>query len=135
MGKFEQSDNGERSLSVSGFANDGREHLECVLPLPLGGDEHARIEDYSHEGGASGSRWLSIAASTSLAKSASMTAVESSGSSAMHSEIVRRGGAMWWVNSPPPLTTHAVSLPPRAPTREKTEAITSTAPVQSGDPT
>src|SRR6266446_416143 len=79
----------ERYLSVSGFANHGREHLACVLPLPLGGDEHARIEDYSHVGGESGSRWLSIAASTSLAKSASMTAVESSGSSAMHSEIVR----------------------------------------------
>src|SRR5258708_38763751 len=91
--EFEQSDNGECNLSVSGFANHGREHLACVLPLPLGGDEHARIEDYSHEGGASGSRWLSIAASTSLAKSASMTAVESTGSSAMHSEIVRRGGA------------------------------------------
>jgi len=50
------------------------------------------IEDQSHEGGSSGSRWLSIAASISLAKSASMTAVESSGKSAMHSEMVRRGG-------------------------------------------
>src|SRR5260370_41636684 len=91
MGKFEQSDNGEPNLSVSGFANHGREHLACVLPLPLGGDEHARIEDYSHEGGASGSRWLSIAASTSLAKSASMSAVGATRSSAMPSQIVPRG--------------------------------------------
>lgn len=68
-----------------------------VLVLPLGGDQHTGIEDQSHAGGSSGSRWLSIAASTSLAKSASMTAVESSGKSAMHSEMVRRGGAGAWI--------------------------------------
>src|SRR5271157_2647390 len=51
-----------------------------------------------------GSRWLSIAAWTSLAKSASMTAVESSGNSVMHSEIERRGGTGRW-------TTATGSLP------------------------
>jgi hypothetical protein len=82
----------EMAMSVfPGCAADGGEHLPCVLPLPLGSDQHTGIEDQSHEGGSSGSQWLSMAASTSWAKSASMTAVESSGSSAMHSEMVRRG--------------------------------------------
>ena len=43
--------------------------------------------------GLSGARWLSTAACTSLAKSASIVAVESSGSRAMHSEMVRRTGS------------------------------------------
>jgi hypothetical protein len=47
----------------------------------------------------SGSRWLSMAASTSLANSASITAVESAGSNAMHSEMLRRGGAGEWITA------------------------------------
>jgi hypothetical protein len=38
-----------------------------------------------------------MATSTSLAKSASITAVESSGKSAMHSEMVRRSGTGAWI--------------------------------------
>jgi hypothetical protein len=48
---------------------------------------------YSHAGGSSGSRWLSVAAATSLAQSASMTVVEFRSTSAIHSEILRRGAA------------------------------------------
>src|SRR3984885_12699282 len=70
-----------------------------ICPLPLASDQHTRIEDQSYAGDSSGSRWLSMAASTSLAKSASMTAVESSGSSAMHSEMVRRGGGGAWITA------------------------------------
>ena len=48
-------------------------------------------------GGSSGSRSLSAAAFTSLAKSASIVAVESSGSNATHSEMDRRGGTGAWI--------------------------------------
>ena len=82
--QFEESNNLQGDFRLSGCAGDSREHLSCILPLALGFDQDAGIEDQSHAGGSSGSRWLSIAASTSLAKSASMTAVESSGKSAMH---------------------------------------------------
>jgi hypothetical protein len=66
--------------------------LARVTALAFGCNQDAGIEDYSHTDASTGSRWLATAASTSLAKSASIVAVESSGSNAMHSEIVRRGG-------------------------------------------
>jgi hypothetical protein len=68
-------------------------------PQALSRDEGACVGDQSHSGGLSGSRWLLIAASTSLAKSASMTAVESSGNSAMHSEMRRSGGTGGWITA------------------------------------
>src|ERR1700688_987728 len=92
-------DHGDGDVGISRCAGDGREHLPRILPLALGLDQNAGIEDQSHAGGSSGSRWLSMAASTSLAKSASMTAVESSGKSAMHSEMMRRGGAGAWITA------------------------------------
>lgn len=92
-----------------------------VLVLPLGGDQHTGIEDQSHAGGSSGSRWLSIAASTSLAKSASMTAVESPGKSAMHSEMVRRGGAGAWITAAGSLPLSITTSAP-ARTRASTSA-------------
>lgn len=51
------------------------------------------VRDQSHAGRSRGARWLSMAASTSLEKSGSMVAGESSGSRAMHSEMVRRSGS------------------------------------------
>jgi hypothetical protein len=96
----DQRDHGDGDVGISRCAGDGREHLPRILPLALGLDQNAGIEDQSHAGGSSGSRWLSMAASTSLAKSASMTAVESSGKSAMHSEMVRRGWAGAWITAP-----------------------------------
>ena len=114
----------------AGCAGDSREHLSCILPLALGFDQNAGIEDQSHAGGLSGSRWLSIAASTSLAKSASMTAVESSGKSAMHSEIVRRGGAGAWITATatcrsrsPPRHRRAPALARRRSYWRRTEAL------------
>src|SRR5437879_2629682 len=75
-----QGDNRDSDLCVASSGRDSTQHLTGVLPLALGGNQHARIEDQSHAGGRSGSRWLSTAASTSLAKSGSMVALESSGS-------------------------------------------------------
>jgi hypothetical protein len=87
-------------LPLPAGAGDGREHEPRIPgPLALGFDQNAGIEDQSHAGGSSGSRWLSMADSTSSAKSPSMTAVESSGKSAMHSEMVQRGGAGAWITA------------------------------------
>src|SRR6516225_2639220 len=46
------------------------------FPAAFRSDHYTGIEDQSHAGGLSGSRWLSIAASTSLAKSSSSVTVE-----------------------------------------------------------
>ncbi len=84
----------ETPISVSAILRAMEASIcRALWALALGCDEHARVEDQSHAGGLSGSRWLSTAASTSLAKSGPMVAVESSGSSAMHSEMVRRTGS------------------------------------------
>src|SRR6266849_263431 len=128
VGQFDQCDDGDGDVGISGCAADCGEHLPCVLPLPLGSDQHTGIEDQSHEGGSSGSRWLSMAASTSLAKSASMTAVESSGSSAMHSEMVRRDGAGGWITAtgslPLSITT---SAPARTRARSPAKSLAASA--------
>jgi hypothetical protein len=93
LGQLDQRDPRRWRCRYFPLCGDGREQLLGILPLALGFDQNAGIEDQSHAGGSSGSRWLSMAASTSLEKSASITAVESSGKSAMHSEMVRHGGA------------------------------------------
>ena len=92
MGQFQQRDDRDRNIRLTHAVRDGREHLPRILALTLGRDQNAGVEDQSHAGGSSGSRWLSTAAWTSLAKSASMVAADSSGRSAMHSEMDRRGG-------------------------------------------
>src|SRR3974390_3833989 len=93
MCQLDQRNDRDASFALRDFASDGGQHLAGVLALALGGDEHARVEDHSHAGGLSGSRWLSTAASTSLAKSGSMVAVGSSGKRASHAEMVRRTGS------------------------------------------
>ena len=93
VSEFEQRHNRYRDLIVTGFGYDRFEQLPRVLARSFGGNGGVRIEDQSQEGGSSGSRWAAIAASTSAAKSGSMVAVESAGSIAMHSEILRRGGS------------------------------------------
>src|ERR1700683_664791 len=93
VSQLDQRNHGDGDVGISNCAGNGREHLPRILPLALGFDQNAGIEDQSHAGGSSGSRWLSMAASTPLETSASITAVESSGKSAMHSEMVRHGGA------------------------------------------
>ena len=102
---------GDGDVGISRCAGDSREDLPRILPPALGFDQKRWIEDQSHAGGLSGARWLSMAASTSLAKSPSMTAVESSGKSAMHSEMVRRRGVGAWImatgNLPLSITTSA----------------------------
>src|SRR5580658_5835167 len=65
-------------------------HLICRQPEPLRSYHYRSIKDQSHAGGSSGSRWLSIAAFTSLAKSTSMVAVESFGMRARISETLWR---------------------------------------------
>jgi hypothetical protein len=42
----------------------------------LGGDEHAEVEHYRHEGGLHGRRWALILASMSWTRSSSMTAFD-----------------------------------------------------------
>lgn len=76
------------------FSIHGRPPLRCLGGRGSKGANRSiwRGKDQSHAGGESDSRWLSTAASTSFAKSRSMVAVESSGSSAMHSEMVRAEG-------------------------------------------
>src|SRR5271157_2208898 len=82
-----------------------------------------QVGDHLKAAQVGGSRWLSIAASTSLAKSASMTAVESSGKSAMHSEIERRGGTGRWITATGslPLSLSITTFAP-ARTRASTDA-------------
>src|SRR5579863_6525039 len=92
MRQFHDGDNRNRKFGIACLKTKSFDHLICGLPKSLGGDDHARIENQSHRDGSNGSRWLSIAASTSRAKSASMTAVESLGMRASISEILRRGG-------------------------------------------
>jgi hypothetical protein len=46
------------------------------IASPLGGNPHAGVEDQSHGGGFSGSRWLLMTSSRSRAKSSSSVAVE-----------------------------------------------------------
>jgi hypothetical protein len=53
--QFDKSYNGKGDLSISHCSGDDGEHLPRALPLPLGSDQHTRIEDQSHEGGESGS--------------------------------------------------------------------------------
>jgi hypothetical protein len=45
VGQFDQRDNGDSYVGISRCAGDRREHLPCILPLPLGLDQHAGIED------------------------------------------------------------------------------------------
>src|SRR5579864_454314 len=74
--QLRESDGRKRRALVSRRSDDpGDQLLNCVA-APLGSDHQAGVEDQSHAGGSSGSRWLSIAASTSLAKSASSVAVQ-----------------------------------------------------------
>ena len=82
--QFDQRNYGQADFGVGDFAGDGGKRLQGVLALALSGDEDGGVEDQSHAGGLSGSRWLSTAASTPLAKSGSMVAVESSGTGGDH---------------------------------------------------
>src|SRR5207253_8241471 len=119
--QLRESDGRKRRVLVTCRSDNPRDQLLNRLAAPLGGDHQAGVENQSHAGGSSGSRWLSIAASTSLAKSASMTAVESSGKSAMHSEIVRRGGAGAWITATGSLPLSITTSAP-ARTRASTSA-------------
>jgi hypothetical protein len=74
MGQFDQCDDGDGDVAISYRVGDGGKHLPCVPPLPLGRDQHTGIEDQYHEGGSSGSRWLSIAGSISLDAGADINA-------------------------------------------------------------
>jgi hypothetical protein len=89
--EFEERHHGYGDLIVTGLGYNPFEQLSCVPPRSFGGDGSGGVEDQSQAGGSSGSRCAAIAASTSAAKSGSITAVESVGSSAMHSEILRPG--------------------------------------------
>jgi hypothetical protein len=121
VGQLNERDHGDGDVGISRCAGDGREHLTSILSRALGFDQNAGIEDRSHAGGSSGSRWLSMAASTSLAKSASMTAVESSGKSAMDSEMVRRSGDGAWITATGKLPLSITTSAP-ARTRASTSA-------------
>src|SRR5262249_17291777 len=79
------------------------EDFPHAVPSAFGSDDHAGIKDYSHVGGFHISRFLMIS-SMSAAKSASIVGtcpVSSSCflASAMHSEMVRRGGAGAWITA------------------------------------
>lgn len=93
MSEFEHRHHGHGDLVITGFGNDPFEQLSGVPARSFGGNGGGGIEDQSQAGGSNGSRCAAIAASTSAANSGSMTAVESAGSIAMHSEILRRGGS------------------------------------------
>lgn len=72
--------------------NDLLKHCGHRAPTPFGGDDHAGVKGQSHAGGFSGSRWLSMAASTSFAKSPSSVTVDPCASArAMDSERNRPG--------------------------------------------
>ena len=104
MRQLKKRNHGNCDLLIACFTKNRVEGLFRIQPCAFSGDQHARIKDYSHVGGVSGSGWLFTAASTSLAKSASMVADEFSGSSAIHSAIVLRSGKGAW-------TTATGSLP------------------------
>src|SRR3989442_13131647 len=89
--EFDQSHYGEPDRGLTDLPRDEGQHLVGVLPLAFRCDQNAGIKDQSHAGGFSASRWLAIATSTSLANTRSIVAVESSSSSAIHSQIVRCG--------------------------------------------
>src|SRR5260370_42131186 len=91
--QLDQRYDGDADSGSADFASDGGKHLPSIFPLTLRCDQNASVEDQSHAGGANGSRWLSMAASTSLGKSGSMGPVESSGSKSLDSEMVRRTGS------------------------------------------
>ena len=76
VNQFGQADGGERRVLITGCADDSAEQALDRFSAPFCIDDYAGVEDQSHAGGFSGSRWLSTAASTSLAKSSSSVAVE-----------------------------------------------------------
>ena len=93
MGQFEQRYHRYPNVVVARFGDKRFEQLACISSRALRSDDCGRVEDQSQAGGSSGSRCAAIAASTSPAKSASIVAVDSDDNMAMHSEILRRGGA------------------------------------------
>src|SRR5215469_11609891 len=76
MDQFRQADCGERRFLIARCRHDSLDELLDRVASAFGGNHYTRVEDQSHAGGFNGSRWLSIAASTSLAKSPSSVAVE-----------------------------------------------------------
>ena len=90
--EFYESHHGDGDVRKANLGGQRRECLSCVLASAFRGNQHAGIEDQSHDGGFSGSRCASTASLTSCAKASSITAVESSGSNAIQSAMDRRGG-------------------------------------------
>src|SRR5205807_6089951 len=74
--EFRQTDCGERCILVTSRVYDSLDELLDRIPTALGSDDHAGVEDQSHAGGFSGSRWLLMTSSRSRAKSPSSVAVE-----------------------------------------------------------
>jgi len=90
--EFHESHHGNGDVRKANLGGQRRECLSRVLAFAFRGNQHAGIENQSHDGGFSGSRCVSTASLTSRAKASSTTAVESSGSNAIQSAMDRRGG-------------------------------------------
>jgi len=105
-------------LSIADIPGNVRQDLASGSSLPFSLDEYTGVENQSHSGGCNASRWLSIPSLTSLAKSASITAVESSGSRAIQSEIRRRGGVGAWTTATGSLLS-SFSITTSAPARTR----------------
>ncbi len=76
VNQFGQSDRRERRILIAGGADNPLNQPFDSFSASFRINNHAGVEDQSHASGLSGSRWLSMAASTSLAKSGSSVAVE-----------------------------------------------------------
>src|SRR5208282_3174267 len=76
MDQFRQSDRRERRLLISRGVHDALNQPHNGFAAPFCANYNARIDDQSHAGGSRGSRWLSMASSTSFAKPLSSVAVE-----------------------------------------------------------
>src|SRR5207244_3580706 len=59
--QLRESDGRKRRVLVTCRSDNPRDQLLNRLAAPLGGDHQAGVENQSHSGGSSGSRWLSIA--------------------------------------------------------------------------